>query len=188
VFSSHSHQDHFNTETLSWCNKKENTYYILSNDIKLYHSVNNLYFAKQGDEFAINNLKINTFGSTDQGVSFLVSVDNLNIFHAGDLNWWKWTDDTLEEEKEMENAFKSIIKDILIKDVIIDIAFFPVDGRLEENYLSGCQYFIEQIKTKVIVPMHFWDNFNIAKKFKESQHNTTTIIIELHHNNEIILV
>ncbi len=187
VFSSHSHQDHFNAEIMSWCSRKENTYYILSSDIKLYNSVNNLYTAKQNDEFSINNLKISTFGSTDQGISFLCSIDGIKLFHAGDLNWWKWSDDTPEEEKEMETAFKSIIKDILIKDVAIDVAFFPVDGRLEENYLSGGQYFIEQMQPKVFVPMHFWDNFNITRDFKKSQEPTAVNIIELQHNNQIIM-
>lgn len=187
VFSSHSHQDHFNSEILSWCNKKENTYFILSNDIKLYQTVSNYYSVKKNDSFTINNLTINTFNSTDQGVSFLIALDNMNIFHAGDLNWWKWSDDTIEEEEEMESAFKGIIKDIIIKDVIIDIAFFPVDGRLDENYFCGGKYFIEQLNPKVFIPMHFWDNFDITKQFK-NHINVPTRVIELHHNNEIIMM
>lgn len=186
VFSSHSHHDHFNTEILSWCNKKEDTYYILSSDIKLYTNLDKLYMLNKNEEISINNVNINTFGSTDEGISFLVSVDDCNIFHAGDLNWWKWMDDTPEEEKEMENAFKSILKDIIIKDVNIDIAFFPVDGRLENNYMYGGKYFIEQIRPKVFIPMHFWEDYSTIYNFKNTQLQTYTKIIELNHNNEII--
>lgn len=187
VFASHNHQDHYNTKILNWIKEKENTHYILSSDIKLYTSINNLYIARQGDEFTINNLKIQIFGSTDQGISFLVNVDNYNIFHAGDLNWWKWMDDTDEEEKEMEDAFKTIIKDIVKVNTAIDIAFFPVDKRLEDNYLCGGQYFIEILNPKVLIPMHFWDNFKTTVDFKKSQEHTSTNVIEITHNNEIIM-
>lgn len=187
VFSSHNHHDHFNSDILSWCKEKENTYYILSNDIKLYNSIDKVYRVSKNEEYSLNNLKINTFGSTDEGISFLINIDNLNIFHAGDLNWWKWMDDTPEEEKEMENAFKNIIKDIIIKDIIIDIAFFPVDKRLENNYLCGGQYFIEHLNPKIFIPMHFWENFNVTSEFKKSLSNSSTNIIEINHNNEILL-
>jgi L-ascorbate metabolism protein UlaG (beta-lactamase superfamily) len=187
VFSSHSHQDHFNYDILSWSNEKENTYYILSSDIKLYEKKDNAYTAGKNEDLSINNLKINTFGSTDAGISFIVNVDGLIIFHAGDLNWWKWMDDTDEEEAQMENAFKKIIKDIMIKDINMDVAFFPVDGRLEDNYSSGGKYFIEQLNPKIFIPMHFWDNFNITTNFKKSMSQTQTEIIEIKHNNEILL-
>lgn len=187
VFSSHSHQDHFSSEVLSWNNKKENIYYILSSDIKLYSSVNNLYTAKENEEFTLNNLNISTFGSTDQGISFLVKVDELNIFHAGDLNWWKWMDDTPEEEKEMESAFKAIIDNVIKTNIIIDVAFFPVDRRLEDNYLCGGQYLIEKLNPKVFIPMHFWDDFKTTADFKQSQENAATDIIEIKHSNQILI-
>lgn len=186
VFASHIHQDHFNSEILSWSMKKENTYYILSNDIKIYSSVNKLYTVKPNDEFTINNLKIKTFGSTDQGVSFLVNIDDLNIFHAGDLNWWRWMDDTPEEEKEMEDAFKAVIEDIINSKEIIDISFFPVDRRLEDNYLCGGQYFIEKLKPKVFIPMHFWDDFKTTTDFKKFQELSSTDVIEIMHSNQIL--
>lgn len=187
VFSSHSHQDHFNSDILSWCKEKENTYYILSSDIKLYRGVNNLYTSGENEKFTLNNMNISTFGSTDQGVSFLVNIDGMNIFHAGDLNWWKWMDDTPEEEKEMEEKFKTVINDIVKLNVNIDIAFFPVDRRLEDNYLCGGQYFIEKLSPDIFIPMHFWDDFKTTNDFKRSQTSTTINIIELQHNNQIIM-
>lgn len=187
VFASHNHQDHYNIEVLNWIKEKENIYYILSSDIKLYNVINNSYSVKQNDNFTINNIKINTFGSTDQGISFLANVDNYNIFHAGDLNWWKWMDDTPEEEKSMEDDFKNIINDIANINTEIDIAFFPVDRRLEENYLCGGQYFIEKLHPKVLIPMHFWDDFKTTSDFIKSQSNSSTDVIEIHHNNETLI-
>lgn len=186
IFASHSHQDHFNHDIFSLIKVKSNTYYILSSDIKLYNNVNNIYVAKLNSENKLNNLTINTFGSTDEGVSFLINDDGTFIFHAGDLNWWKWPDDTMEEEKEMENAFKSIIDDILKLQAKIDIAFFPVDRRLEQNYSCGGEYFIEKLQPKVFIPMHFWDSFQTTKDFKNYITDTKTNIVEISHSNEII--
>ena len=186
IFSSHSHQDHFNYDVLSWVNKKPNIYYILSSDIKIYNRVENSYVIRPGDELAINEIKLNIFDSTDEGVSFMVSVDGLNLFHAGDLNWWKWADDTPEEEKAMENAFKKIVADISNHDKKIDVAFFPVDKRLESNYLCGGQYFIDKLKPKLFIHMHFWDDYETTSSFKKAVAAHSTNIIEIKHPNETL--
>ena len=189
VFSSHSHHDHFNREIIPWQNKKKNIYYILSFDIKIKTNIDNLHVVNKNETIWLNDLKINTFGSTDQGVSFLVNLDGLNLFHAGDLNWWKWADDTKEEEKLMEDTFKLIVDDIVKTDISIDVAFFPVDGRLEQNFFCGGEYFIQMLKPKVFIPMHFWDDFNITTNFKINQKNkTSTNIIEINHSNEVLKI
>ncbi len=186
IFSSHSHMDHFNYEVFSWIDKKPNTYYILSSDIKIFNKLENSYIVREDDELTINNIKLNVFGSTDEGVSFLVNIDGMNLFHAGDLNWWKWYDDSPKEAKIMEDTFKNIVKNILIKDELIDIAFFPVDKRLEDNYLVGGQYFIEVLKPKIMIPMHFWDIYSATTDFKEAMAGHRTKIIEIKHPNETL--
>nr|WP_312578715.1 MBL fold metallo-hydrolase [Sedimentibacter sp.] len=188
VFASHSHSDHYNSEILAW-NNSRNIYYILSDDIKIYKQIKNCYFVKPNEEFLINDIKINTFGSTDSGVSFMVNIENSNIFHAGDLNWWKWNDDSPSEEEEMESAFKGIINDILRLDVNIDIAFFPVDKRLEENFDCGGKYFINKLAPKIFIPMHFWDDFSVIHDFKQSlsDKDTLTKITEFKHANELLI-
>lgn len=184
ILASHSHHDHFNYDLISWIEKKPNTYYILSSDIKLYSQTDNVYIVNEGDELTVNNLKLNIFGSTDEGVSFMVNTEGVNIFHAGDLNWWKWYDDTPEEAKEMEDAFKNIISHIVNKDVEIDVAFFPVDSRLERNYLCGGKYFIDQLKPKILIPMHFWNKYKTTSDFKAAMGDYESQIIEIKHTNE----
>lgn len=190
VFVSHSHQDHFNPEVFDWGTLKKNTYYILSDDIKIYKQVKNHYVVKENQEFNINNLKINTFGSTDEGVSFLIDSNSKTIFHAGDLNWWKWPDDTKEEEKFMETSFKKIVENIIQLNTKIDIAFFPVDKRLEENYYVGGQYFIEKLKPILFFPIHFWNDFKTTNQFKTLIYklNFETKVIEIKNNNQIIKI
>lgn len=188
VFSSHSHHDHFNKEILKWHEMKKNIHYILSYDIKIKNPEMNYYFMKTNTELHINNLKILSYGSTDEGISFTVEVDHRRIFHAGDLNWWKWSEDTLSEEKAMEEAFKNIVDDIKGKRNVISVAFFPVDYRLEENYDCGGEYFIRKIKPRTFIPMHFWDEFDISHKFKITHQEKfpSTKIVEIRHPNQLL--
>lgn len=188
VFVSHSHSDHYNSEILSWSNKSEHIYYVLSDDVKIYQNVKNFRLVAPDEEITVADARIRTFSSTDAGVSFLVSIDGLNIFHSGDLNWWKWNDDTLEEERAMENSFKDVIEKIAALNTIIDVAFFPVDGRLEENYLSGGEYFIEKIGPKLFIPMHFWESYDTVKNFINSQSKKfpNTEIVNIDHPNHLL--
>ncbi|MEI3154718.1 MAG: hypothetical protein V8S95_06185 [Odoribacter sp.] len=43
-------------------------------------------------------MRIKAFGSTDIGISFLIDIDNIRIFHAGDLNNWHWEEESTPEE------------------------------------------------------------------------------------------
>ena len=186
VFSSHSHNDHFNKEILKWLNLNENIKYILSDDIKI-HKHKNFYFTKEGDSFELDNLKISTFGSTDLGSSFYVNVEDKNIFHSGDLHLWHWEDDTLEEEKTMYDAYMSELEKIKKLDRI-DIAFVPVDPRLGVNTLEGVELFYKVLKPKLIVPMHFSDDYSQMKNFIEAFKNIKDVeVIEIDESMKKIL-
>ena len=186
VFSSHSHSDHFNKEILKWLNLNENIKYILSDDIKI-HKHKNFYFTKEGDSFELDNLKISTFGSTDLGSSFYINVEDKNIFHSGDLHLWHWEDDTLEEEKTMYDAYMSELEKIKKLDRI-DIAFVPVDPRLGVNTLEGVELFYKVLKPKLIVPMHFSDDYSQMKNFIEAFKNIKDVkVIEIDESMKKIL-
>ena len=186
VFSSHSHSDHFNKEILKWLNLNENIKYILSDDIKI-HKHKNFYFTKEGDSFELDNLKISTFGSTDLGSSFYVNVEDKNIFHSGDLHLWHWEDDTLEEEKTMYDAYMSELEKIKKLDRI-DIAFVPVDPRLGVNTLEGVELFYKVLKPKLIVPMHFSDDYSQMKNFIGAFKNIKDVeVIEIDESMKKIL-
>ena len=186
VFSSHSHSDHFNKEILKWLNLNENIKYILSDDIKI-HKHKNFYFTKEGDSFELDNLKISTFGSTDLGSSFYVNVEDKNIFHSGDLHLWHWEDDTPEVEKTMYDAYMSELEKIK-KLARIDIAFVPVDPRLGVNTLEGVELFYKVLKPKLIVPMHFSDDYSQMKNFIDNFKNIKDVeVIEIDESMKKIL-
>ena len=179
IFISHGHSDHFSSEIFKWDNGIRKIYYVISDDIDISDKKSNYYSIKEGDDIKIEDINVKAFGSSDLGVSFLIKMDdNTNIFHAGDLNWWKWSGETNEDQEYATNLFKRIVNDIKISTEEdkeqIDIAFFPVDPRLEENKYLGAMYFIENFAPKYLFPMHFWDKFAITKDFSEYIKNTST--------------
>ena len=100
ILSSHAHPDHFNPEILSWKSERPDIRYILSEDIRdsqkaCFHDA---IFLKKGEEWNDDLLKIEAFGSTDIGISFLLDVADKRIFQAGDLKNWQWEDESTPAE------------------------------------------------------------------------------------------
>lgn len=187
VFSSHSHFDHFNPIILKWKQIRPDIHYILSSDINIDKNDRDNYINMLSvyEDLHIDNLYVKAFSSNDIGISFLVKVDNITIFHSGDLNWWHWWDENEEFNSKMEKSFKSEIEKI--KSNSIDIAFFPVDSRLKEYYFIGGEYFIKKINPNLFIPMHFREDFNVTKKFKEKIKAANTKIVNISKRGEQIL-
>ena len=75
-----------------------------------------------------------------------------------------------------------------IKGNNIDICFFPIDGRLKDFYYLGGEYFIKEIIPKILIPMHFREEFEITKSFSQRNIKCETRIIEItNRGQEIIL-
>ncbi|MDO4588645.1 MAG: MBL fold metallo-hydrolase [Fusobacterium sp.] len=179
IFASHIHYDHFNPEILNWYELNNDIKYIFSSDIKTNLKNLDITFLEENQEKKILDINIKTYGSTDEGVSFWIELKEKVLFYAGDLNWWAWTDDTLEEEKYMKDKFQEIIKDIENNNRRIDITFFPVDPRLEENMYKGGEYFINKLEPKYFVPMHFDKGYTEIEKFRKEYSSIKTKILSI---------
>jgi L-ascorbate metabolism protein UlaG (beta-lactamase superfamily) len=186
VFVSHGHEDHYNPVIFKWADKASCVKYILSSDIKLEKSHENTNIISTSEDIIIDDVYVKAYGSTDIGVSFLIKVDSVVIFHAGDLNWWYWKDDPQIEIEKAEVWYKDEVKKI--KETCFDIAFFPVDPRLEEKYCLGPQYFIDKTAPKIFIPMHFGENYEITKKFAQENQKKSTKVIEITHRGQQILL
>jgi L-ascorbate metabolism protein UlaG (beta-lactamase superfamily) len=159
VFSSHHHSDHFNSKILNWGKQVPQLRYVLSHDIRAAKTVGNIMVAFPEKEYQCGNVKIRTLDSTDEGVAFIVQVDGMTIYHAGDLNWWHWEGEPDVNNKNMEKAYKKQID--TLKGMQIDIAFVPVDPQLDQQYLLGLDYFMRMTRTSIVFPMHFWKDYSI---------------------------
>lgn len=182
IFASHGHPDHYNPVIFEWQKENPSLKYILSSDIALpneKYEEPNLYWLSPYEEIQVSGIQIKAYGSTDLGVSFLVQWAGVTMFHAGDLNWWHWWGETPEEIAKAEKEFKREISKI--KGVEIDVAFFPVDPRLEHNYTLGADYFIQEIGPKALIPMHFGKNVDepiqYSQKMKDKNTRTKVILL-----------
>ncbi|QJW48735.1 MBL fold metallo-hydrolase [bacterium BFN5] len=155
VFSSHRHADHYNPVIHQWQDKVHT--YFLSEDIRYETGVNQikaekLVFLKPYEQVTTDLLKVSSFGSTDEGISFYIEVNGWRIFHAGDLNWWHWKGDTPENLRAAAEGFKTELSKI--DHLNLDIAFFPVDSRLEEYRAIGAEAFCRTVYVTNLIAMH----------------------------------
>jgi L-ascorbate metabolism protein UlaG (beta-lactamase superfamily) len=188
VFVSHSHHDHFNPVIFEWGKYNPSLTYILSSDVKQAHENmqkhwGSCYYMSPYDTMEKKGMVISTFGSTDIGVSFLLKAGDIRIFHAGDLNWWHWAEESTRQElEEEERKFKE--ETSKIEGGSIDILFFPVDPRLGEYYWLGGEYMLKTFKPGLFVPMHFGDNNYITQKFAERMKSFEAEIAVIKHKGQ----
>ena len=164
AFVSHSHRDHFWPEVAAWRDRGL-CQLVVGDDLP--ESVGGTRLSP-GDEAMVDGAAVRAFGSTDQGVSFLVQSGGRAIFHAGDLNFWHWrAESTADEVDQALRAFEAVLESIRGRRV--DAAFFPVDPRLGEGFSEGALRFAEVIRTSAIIPMHFWGHAGAALAFAEGK-------------------
>lgn len=164
-FVSHSHYDHWNEGILLFENTVPNLYIMDEGcrsdkvDILIEQCNNRIIYVNpyeqyKGIDLGIEALKsIHTFGSTDEGVSFLLDTDMGRVYHAGDLTDWDWQD---EDSAAVNKAYRhelALIKDALAGDECL-LAFVPVDQRLGATALSGATTLLEYFLPRYLIPMH----------------------------------
>ena len=173
VFISHHHDDHFSPTVYDLCGA--DAAYILGFDIpQPYRGVR----MSPGDEQTFGSVTVHAYGSTDEGVSFLVRFAGITLFHAGDLNLWHWRDESsITEIEAAERAFYDCVAPIPSQK--IDVAFFPVDPRQGSMYDAGAGYFIMTVKPKVFIPMHFQGRPDVAMRFAVTGETPFTRIVAL---------
>lgn len=185
VFASHRHGDHFSQEIFRQFpeNREGEVRYVLSHDIRekfvpeekrsrtlwvKSHTVTELTvpWGKQGEA---EKLEIETFRSTDEGVAFLVRCQGMTIYHAGDLNNWFWNG---EPDSWNHNMAANYGKELgRIKESMggqpVDVAFVPLDPRLEDKFCLGLDQFMKTVGAKEVFPMHCWDDYDVIRRLKE---------------------
>lgn len=163
-FVSHWHGDHFNRHIIDFSHKAQA--YIVNKDVPFRQAPEDkLYSMEVYDTRRIDDAIVTQFGSTDEGGSFLVRTDGLSLFHAGDLNWWHWEGADKAWNNNMAANYKREIKEL--DGCGMDVAFVPLDGRLENAYYWGMKYFLEHVPVKAVFPMHCWDHYEICQKVQD---------------------
>ena len=167
VFCSHSHNDHYNPFIFDLLDKKGMRYQaILANDIsdeirlsKIKHSFVEPDKCYQFD----GGIQVETLLSNDSGVAFIVSTDEGVVYHGGDLNDWYWEGELEEENLELRTIYHTEIGKI--KGRHFDVAFVPLDSRLEAHCADGILYFLESVDCDAVFPIHYWGNSSVIHRF-----------------------
>lgn len=170
VFASHAHHDHYQRKIFELQKKMSNTFYILSKDVKrdaMKHGgkEENIWFVKPEQELDIEGCRIRTLRSTDEGTAFLIQYQGHSIYHAGDLNAWYWEEEGEDYVMMMRRNYEREI--CKLNGESIDVAFVPVDPRLEGEYVKGLDFFMRQTRTKYVFPMHFWEDYRIFERLRK---------------------
>lgn len=186
VFVSHGHSDHFNPLILRWRVKRRDIKYVFSDDIPALDSVISV---KSGMEIDLNDIHVTVLPSTDIGVSFLVSVDGFNIYHAGDLNYWNWETEGVAttnyriQQRKAKIAFQQAL--FPLNKIKIDVAFFPLDPQTGKYYDTGALYFINNYSPDIFVPMHFRQNYAVCSELKRKLTSCDSQIFCISHKRQV---
>lgn len=180
VFSSHAHHDHFSFEVFKKTACMKDLVYIFSKDIKKRFSKScflknqvseavyeSIFFLKEYQGYEDAYIRVETLKSTDEGLAFIVESHKESIYHAGDLNWWSWQGESLQDAKRREESYKKEIDKL--KGYSFDIAFLPLDPRQEDRFYKGFDYFAKEVEAKMLVPMHMWGDFSVIDKLKKEE-------------------
>ena len=175
VFISHEHIDHLDPVVFTW-NEAGNVSYIVSSDMPVGTRGKRM---APGDTLNLSGgLTVTAFDSTDLGVSFLVDFGGLRVFHAGDLNFWHWREEsTMQEIEEADAEFRKAV--VPISRESIDVAFFPVDPRQGAMFEAGANYFILSVKPRILIPMHYFHRAETAIDYARTASCRTTEVIAL---------
>lgn len=177
VFVSHFHQDHYNPAIYHI--EHPNITYIIDRKIK-----NEGIKVRPNQTYAINDLIIQTLLSTDEGVAFIILIENKYIYHAGDLHWWHWIGEPDQDNRYQAGTFKSEINKI--KDINFDLMMIPLDPRLEETGWWGMDYILKNIKSKYVLPMHFTKSTTMMHNYLNQEPlNQYDNIIKIQKEGEI---
>lgn len=169
VCVSHWHADHYNPMIWTYMDQTDQPiHYVIDEDtvnkfnlkehtLPAHVQLHVVHVGQQDlstKEWGVPGLySLSVFQSNDEGVAYIWSTEQGLIYHAGDLNAWNWGDGSekvLLPEYEMELANIQAY----LAGRPLDIAFLPVDLRLQSEALLGAKMFLDYCSVRYLCPMH----------------------------------
>ena len=138
VFVTHQHSDHYDPIILEWKEKIKNIKYIFG--WKATDDPSHFYFQSERKSYKTDDLEIFNIHHDFDGIpesAFLIFVDGLSIYHAGDHG---------HSKGQKNDTFRDNIDYLAKLSKKIDIVFTPTFG--------GEYYTIEKLSPKAVFPMH----------------------------------
>lgn len=160
VFISHHHADHFDPVVFEWAENRPDILYFVGKDVRRIPENTHVFRMRGGDVKAEGGIEVMALRSTDDGVAFVVQVDGVSLYHAGDLNDWRWDGESAVDNTRMTTAYLKEMEKL--KGMRFDAAFVPVDPRQGADMKEGLRGFLAAAETAHIFPMHFWGDFSVC--------------------------
>ena len=198
VLASHVHYDHFSPVIFQLIRKYPGTTYILSDDIparqceeavaELSIDPPEIRWIRPGIEYTLPEFRVEAFGSTDQGVSFLIEAGGGRFFHAGDLNDWCWQNVQRSRNEKMQEAYLAELQRLKesLQGGELDVAILPMDPVLGEGQFRGPLEFLEEIPVRSVYPMHMWERYSVGDLFLREYPEYEGVFHPIHHAGEDI--
>ena len=167
VLCSHSHSDHFNPEILNWKQRKRISPIFRMNCFRVEQQVQVCIFWPKKRCLLIIGLKLKRLALPMLEV-LLITYNNRQYFHAGDLNNWHWNEEVDKSESLVyENNYLCELELLAEKTDRLQIAMFPLDPRLGKDFMRGAEQFVSRINTAYLFPMHFGEQYEEVNRFGE---------------------
>ena len=159
VFVTHEHRDHFDTTIFDWESQMDRIRYVYGFRPEAtaqyrqspYNGPRYEYIGPRESK-SLAGMKISTIAANDAGVGFLVEVDGIKLYHAGDHAGWA--------EGERQGYIDEI--DYLAGFAgEIDMAFVNVTGCHAHNpdaLREGTYYTLNKLSPRVVIPTHAGGN------------------------------
>jgi len=149
VFVSHEHGDHFDPGVFEWSAEVPNIRYVMGCPAETETPIE-LIEPRQVMEY--DGVNVRTIESNDSGVGFLVEVDGLTIYHAGDH---------ANRLQDFSGPYCAEIDWLAEVGSRPDIALMPVSGcgfGDQEAVRLGVNYALEKMQPRVFIPLHSLNN------------------------------
>lgn len=191
VFSSHSHEDHFDGKVFGLLEQYPLTQFFVSRDTRLterrrkWLGISDEAFARTTvlrpdsillTDVAGEDLSIRAIKSTDIGNAYLLRCEGKMVYHGGDLNWWDWKSEGEAYCNNMAAHYRAAIEKLAaaVENEATDnaiapeitAAMAPLDPRLGEGSEGlGIEELMRQIKVQHVFPMHMWKKYEVIDRY-----------------------
>ena len=191
VFSSHSHEDHFDAKVFALLEKYPGARFFVSRDTRLterkrkWLNITDEAFARTTvlrpdsillTEAAGEDLSIRAIKSTDLGNAYLLRCEGKMVYHGGDLNWWDWKSEGEAYCDNMAAHYRAAIEKLAaaVENEATDnaiapeitAAMAPLDPRLGEGSEGlGIEELMRQIRVRHVFPMHMWKKYEVIDRY-----------------------
>ena len=173
VMVTHEHDDHFYKPLLDWGKQVNGLQFIMGWNVNVNDQ--HIYKVTGRNSIKVGELTVDAHPANDDGSSFLIKVDDFEMYHAGDHALWA---DALRAD------FIAEINFIRSKSTHLSLAFVPVAKgkfvgcKTDDLMMEGAFTTIKLLNPQIVFPMHMACNdfttFQLfAKKAKEKFKNIT---------------